>query len=152
MTVEARADERAVFVPRVARVGGGVDREHRERTGAYTGDDRGLLLRAPRRFADGEERERAGVAERGRVDRAHVVDPLSGQTVQFGDLGDADGGLVEHPVHARRPITVRRDLGDEQQLIDHWCTVTRQDGGRRCQPMVTPRRRGGVKRLPTRST
>ena len=52
-------------------------------------------------------------------ERAHVVDPLRCQAVQLRDLRDADRGLVEHTVHARRPVDVRRDLRDEQQRGAH---------------------------------
>ena len=96
-----------------------MDREHREVAGAYPVEDRGLLLRAPRRLADREERERPSVAQRGRVERADVVDPLRSEAVELGNLRDADRGLVEHAVHARGPVAVRRDLGDEQQAISH---------------------------------
>ncbi len=36
--------------------------------------------------------------------------------MQLGDLGHAERGLIEHAVHTRRPVAVRRDLGDEEQL------------------------------------
>ena len=56
-----------------------------------------------------------------------VVDALRAQTMQLGDLGDADGGLVEHPVHARGSVAIRRDLGDEQQFRAHAAHRSRAD-------------------------
>ena len=41
------------------------------------------------------------------------------EPVQLGDLGHADRGLVEHAVHARGTVDVRRHLGHEQQRVTH---------------------------------
>ena len=128
MAVEASADERAVVVPRVTRVGRRVDGEHGEVARTYTVEDRGLVLGAPRRLADREERERAGVAQRGRVERTDIVDALRRKTLQLGDLRDADRGLVEHAVHTGGPVAIRRDLGDEEQPISHGANVRRSTG------------------------
>ena len=119
VAVEAGADERAVLVPRVARVGRRVDRADRETPRVHVLEDRGALIGAPRRLADREERERARFVEIVEVERAHVVDATGCEPVHLGDLGDADRGLVEHTVHAGRPVAIRRDLGDEQQGVGH---------------------------------
>ena len=120
VAVEARADERAVLVPPVARVGRGVDREHRRacpRARASRIAPRCVALHGVSPIVNSASARASRSV--GRVERAHVVDPLRPQAVQLGDLRDADRGLVEHAVHARRTVGVRRDLGDEQQAIGH---------------------------------
>ena len=120
MPVEPGADELAVVVPAVARIGRGVDRQHREAAGAHPFEDRGALLVAPRRLADREERERAGGAELGRTQRPRTSSTRWGaRPCSSRDLRDADRGLVEHAVHPGRPVGVGRDLRDEEQTIGH---------------------------------
>src|SRR4051812_5270588 len=112
MPVEARAHEAAVRVPAVARVGGRVNGDHRERTRTDALDDLGALGGAPRRLADREQRERPRVADRGRVERAHVIDACRLETTQLGDLRDTHRGSVEDAMDAGGAVAVRRDLRD----------------------------------------
>ena len=119
VAVEARADDLSVLVPLVTRVGRGVDRADRHASGADAFHDRALLLRAPGRLADREQRECAGLLNGTDGELAHVLDPPGAQPVHLGDLFDAYRGLVEHSVHARGPVAIRRDLGDEQQRVSH---------------------------------
>ena len=96
-----------------------MDRAYREATGADALHDRLLLLRAPRRLADREQRERTGLANRIDGQIPHILDRPGAQPVHLGDLPDTNCGLVEHAVHTRGPVAIRRDLGDEQQRIGH---------------------------------
>ncbi len=117
VAVEARADDRAVVVPAVARVGRGVDRQHREIAGAQPVERSLRCCLAPRRLTDGEERRTAGTVEvTGSSARARRrrVEPAS--PCDLGNLRDTRRGLVEHAVHARRTVAVRRDLRDEEQV------------------------------------
>ncbi len=79
MTVEARADDLAVLGPAVARVGRGMDGAHGEPARAHLLDDGTLLVGAPRRLADREQRERAGGGDVVDGNVAYVVDPPGAQ-------------------------------------------------------------------------
>ncbi len=125
MAVEAGADERAVVVPSVAGVGRGVNGEQGERAVTHPAEDRIALPGAPRCLADGEQHERARFTHGVHVDQAHVVDALGIEALQLSHLLDTHRGLLEHPVHARRSVTVRRDLADEQEAIGHTRNVAR---------------------------
>ena len=39
--------------------------------------------------------------------------------MELGDLRDPDGRLVEDRVHTGRPVRVRRNLGDEEEVLVH---------------------------------
>ena len=119
VAVETRADDLSVLRPRIAGVGCGVDRADREATGAHTLHDRLLLLRAPRRLTDREERECTSLANRVDRELPYVFDPPGAQPVHLRDLTDSYRSLVEHAVHTRRPVAIRRDLGHEQQRTGH---------------------------------
>ena len=96
-----------------------MDRQHRERAGADSREDRRTLGLAPRRLADREQRERPRRSQRAGLDRSHVVDAHRREAVQLGNLRDADRGLVEHTVHAGRSVDVGRHLGDEEAPAGH---------------------------------
>ena len=127
VAVEASPDERAVGVPRVARVGCGVNRQHRQATVAQPLEDHGLLFGAPWRLADREERECASFthAQTSSIERTSV-DAFGREAVHLGDLRDADCSLIEYAVHTRGAVAIRRDLRDEQQPAQ-----TRQHGSLR---------------------
>ena len=72
----------------------------------------GSSLRPER--VDGEG-QRAGLANRVHGELPHVLDSPGAQSVHLRDLVDADGRLVEHSVHARGPVAIRRDLGHESR-------------------------------------
>ena len=127
--VEAGADERAVLVPRVARVGRGVDRQHRQVAGADAVDDLGLLLRAPRRLADREQRERPRRrATRPRRARARRRPAAAASPWSSATCATPTAAWSSTPCTPAGPVAVRRDLGDEEQAVRH----------RVCQPRRAP--------------
>ncbi len=96
-------------------VGGRVDGHQGGATGADAPDERVALFGGPRRLTDGEERHHPGRRQLVGPEVADVGHPAAVEAGGLGQLGEGDGGLVEHPVDPGGPVAVRGHLGHVEE-------------------------------------